>query len=121
MNINMLTNSQLSTTESKKQIKQISRTGTESYMWRSFGGLSAGRRKGKNGGKHAGTKKYNWQVQNRQEEVKNSIENGEAKELICTTHEHELREGLLEARGVPGRVGHRGKKWDNCRNVINKI
>ena len=50
MNIKMATNAQLSTTESKKQIKQISRTGTESYMWRSFGGLSAGRRKDKNGG-----------------------------------------------------------------------
>ena len=58
---------------------------------------------------------------NRQGNVKIHIGNGEAKELICTTHEHELREGLLEARGVPGRVGHRGKKWDNCRNVINKI
>ena len=27
-------------------------------MWRSFGGLSAGRRKDKNGGKGAGSKKY---------------------------------------------------------------
>ena len=26
-------------------------------------------------------------------EVKNSIGNGEVKELICTTHEHELRGG----------------------------
>ena len=37
-------------------------------------------------GKGAGIKKRNWQVQNRQGEVKNSIANGEAKELICTTH-----------------------------------
>ena len=29
-------------------------------------------------------------------DVKNSIGNGEAKELICMTHGHELREGLLE-------------------------
>ena len=27
----------------------------------------------------------------RQGEIKNSIGNGEAKELICTTHGHELR------------------------------
>ena len=30
-------------------------------------------------------------LQNRQGEVKNSMGNGEAKELICTTHGHELR------------------------------
>ena len=29
-------------------------------------------------------------VPNRQGKVKNSIGNGEAKELICTTHGHEL-------------------------------
>ena len=38
-----------------------------------------------------GKKKHSWQVQNRQEEVKNSIGNGEAKEVVCTTHGHELR------------------------------
>ena len=32
-------------------------------------------------------------VQNRQEGGKNNIGNGEAKELICTTHKHELRGG----------------------------
>ena len=55
MNIKMATNSQLSTTESKKQTKQTSRTGTESQVWRLFGGLSTG--KG-DGGKGAGIKKY---------------------------------------------------------------
>ena len=54
----MATNSQLSTTESKKQIKQTSRTETESQIWRSFGGLSAGRGKKKHEGKGAGIKKY---------------------------------------------------------------
>ena len=53
MNIKMATNLQLSTTESKKQTKQTSRTGTESQIWRSFGGLSVGKGKGKNGGKVA--------------------------------------------------------------------
>ena len=44
----MAINSQLSTIKSKKQTKQKSRTETESEIWRSFGGLSAGRRKGEN-------------------------------------------------------------------------
>ena len=41
MDSKMTTNSQLSTTEPKKQIKQTTRTGTESQKWRSHGGLSA--------------------------------------------------------------------------------
>ena len=43
-----------------------------------------------NEGKGAGIKKSNWQVQNRQGGVKNSIGNGVVKELICMTHGHEL-------------------------------
>ena len=34
------------------------------------------------------------EVKNRQGDVNNSIENGEAKELTCTTHGHELRVGV---------------------------
>ena len=54
-------------------------------------------------------------------EVKKSIENGEAKELICTTHGHELRggwcwEGDCRVEGDKGE-----KKWDNCDSIINKI
>ena len=41
------------------------------------------------GGKGTGNKTYNWQGQNRQGVVKNSMGNGEAKELICMTHGHE--------------------------------
>ena len=37
--------------------------------------------------------------------VKNSIGNGEAKELICMTHGHEVRRGML----VGGRVQSRGE------------
>ena len=37
----------------------------------------------------------------RQGEVKNSIGNGEAKELICRTHGHELRGGERR-RGIKG-------------------
>ena len=60
-------------------------------------------RRGRMGGKGIGNKKYKWQVQNRQGEVMNSIGNGEAKELICTTHGHELRGGLLVGQGVQGK------------------
>ena len=37
----------------------------------------------------------------------NSIGNGEAKELICTSHGHELREGIA---GGNGGIGWRGAK-----------
>ena len=95
----MMTNSQLSTTESKKQkqTKQTTRIETESQKWRSCGGLSVGRGKGENGGKDTGKKIHKWQVQNRPGGVKNSIGNREAKELIYMIQGHELRvEGLLE-------------------------
>ena len=58
MNSKMTTNSQLLTTEPKKQAKQTTTTGTESQKWRSHGGLSAGR--GENGGKGTGNKKHKW-------------------------------------------------------------
>ena len=56
-------------------------------------------------GKGTGNKQHKWQVQNRQGEVKNSIGNVEAKELIYMTHGHELKGGM----------------WDNCNSIINKI
>ena len=47
MNSKMTRNSQVSTMDPKKkknkQTKQITRTGTESQKWRSYGGLSVGR------------------------------------------------------------------------------
>ena len=43
-------------------------------------------------------------------DVKNSVGNGEAKELMCMTHGHERSGGgLLEVMGVPGRGGKGGK------------
>ena len=39
---------------------------------------------------------------NRQGEVKNSIRIVEAKELICTTHGHELKGGNVCGRGCAG-------------------
>ena len=67
---------------------------------------------------------------NRQGEVKNNMGNREAKELICTTHGHELR-GVGNAgrwRGATGQRGIKRKKngttviaiYYNC-NIINKI
>ena len=57
-----------------------------------------------------------------QGEVKNSMGNGEAKELICTTHGHEVRWGNAGGLGGAGqrRVKER-KNWDNCNSIINKI
>ena len=59
---------------------------------------------GENGRKGTGNKKDKWYVQNTHKEVKNSIGNGEAKELICMTHGHELR-GVGDAggKGLQGR------------------
>ena len=59
MNSKMTTNSQLSTTEPKKyqkqkQTKQTTRTGPESQKWRSHGGLSLGRGRGRMGEKVQG-------------------------------------------------------------------
>ena len=53
MNSKMTTNSQLLTTEPKKnkQTKQTTRTETESQKWRSHGGLSTGEWEGERGGK----------------------------------------------------------------------
>ena len=54
-------------------------------------------------------------MENRQREVKNSIGNVETKELICTTHGHELKGENAGWRGI------KGGKWDNCNSIINKI
>ena len=62
MKSKVTTNSQLSTTESKKiqkQLKQTTRTGMESQRWRSHGGLSAGRRRGEMGEKVQGIRSIN--------------------------------------------------------------
>ena len=57
---------------------------------------------GENGGKDAGISSTNWLVQNRQGDVKNSMGNGKAKELICMTHGHELTWGNDGGREVQG-------------------
>ena len=62
MNSKITTNLQLSTTEPKKsktKAKQTTRTGTESQKWRSHGGLSVGKGRGRMGRKGIGNKKHN--------------------------------------------------------------
>ena len=58
-------------------------------------------------GKGTGNMKHKWYIQNRQGEVKYSMGNGEAKEFICMTHGHELKQGgrgrMLVDVGVQGR------------------
>ena len=70
----------------------------------------SGEGEGENGGKDTGNKKHKWQVQNRQGEVKNSIGNGEVKELTCMTHGHELRyrnDGEKWGQRVEGNKGEK--------------
>ena len=64
-----------------------------------------------------------WRVINRGlggGEIKNSMGNGEAKELTCMTHGHELRGGECGWEGGTGWRGIKGEKWDNCNSIINK-
>ena len=66
-----MTNSELSTNEPKKvkerkttktKTKQTTRTGTESEKWRSHGGLSAEKGRGRMGREGTRNKKHNWQA-----------------------------------------------------------
>ena len=58
----MTTNSQLSTSEPKKQkqTKQTTRTGTEPQKWRSYRGLSVGEWEGERWGKGTENKQHKW-------------------------------------------------------------
>ena len=48
--------------------------------------------------------------------------NGEAKELLCTTHRHKLKWGSAGGREGAGQRGIKWrKKWDNCNSIISKI
>ena len=48
------------------------------------------------------------------------VKETELKELICTTHGHELRGGMSEGWGVQGGGGIMGENWENCNSIINK-
>ena len=68
---------------------------------------------GRMGGKVHGLRRINL-VQNRQGEVKNSIGNREEKELICMTHGHELREGMLVGGGYRA-------EWDKGVKIMGQV
>ena len=54
--------------------------------------------------------------------VKSSIGKGEAKELICTTHGHELSGGMLEGGECRAKRDKGEKKnGTTVNNIINKI
>ena len=115
MNNQTLKNKQTKKTTKNKLSKQLEQEQnhrnvdhTDCYEW------GGGRRKG------TGNKKHKWQVQNRQGEVKNSIGNVEAKELICMTHGHELRRQCWW-EGCEGWRRIKERKLDNCNSIINNI
>ena len=45
--------------------------------------------------------------------------NGEAKELICMTHGHELRWGNDGGRRDKVEGNNGGEEWDNYNSIIN--
>ena len=65
---------------------------------------------GENGGRGIGSKKHNWQAQNRQGEVKNSIGNGEAKDPICMTLGCKEWGGNTDGNGGTGQRGLKERK-----------
>ena len=116
-----MTNSQLSTNEPKKpklskllKQKQNQRNGDhmEGYQ----------RGAGRIGEQVQGIRSINGRYKI-DREVKNNIENGEAKELTCTTHGHELRGAECWRAGVykveGGEIGE--KYQEKCNSIISKI
>ena len=81
-----------------------------------------GYQQGSGRGRREGTenKQYKLQVENRQGEVKSGIGNGEAKELICMIHRHELKGVNAGGRGCTGWRGIQGG-WIDCNSIKNKI
>ena len=90
MNCKRTANSQLLTLNLKrqkqKQTKQTTRTETDSQKWRSHGGLLVGSRGGRMGEKVQDVRSINGRYKIDRGVVKNSLGNGEAKELICMTY-----------------------------------
>ena len=122
MNSKVTIKSQLSTTESKKkqkqkQTKQTTRTGTESQIQRLFGDYQLRGVMGRMGEKVEGLRSImdRYKIDG---DIKNSIGNREAKELICTIHGHELRGGDCWREGGGEQ---REKIGINQNSIINKI
>ena len=71
--------------------------------------LSVGRGRGENEEKVQGIRSINGRYKV-DREVKNSMGNGKAKELICMTHGHELRRGNSGGRVGARRTRVKGRK-----------
>ena len=108
----MAINSQLSTTESKKLSKQAEQIQSHKNGDH-LEGQQLGGGRGLTGAKVQGLRSTEWQVQNRQGDVKNSIGNGVARECICMNHAHELRRGAIA--GGNGAYGVEELKGETLR------
>ena len=53
-------------------------------------------------------------------EVRNSMGNGEARELICTTNGHELRGECWWGQWCRAEGNKGGGEWDNFNSITNK-
>ena len=114
----MITNSQLLTTEPKNKNKNKNKNKLSKQLEQEQnhrngdhnGGLSTGEWERERGGKGTENKQHKWQVENREGKGKNSIGNGEAKELICMTHGNELRWGNAGGRWGTGQRGIQRRK-----------
>ena len=73
------------------------------------------------GEKVEGIRSINGRHKNRQGDVKNSMGNGEAKELVCMTHGHELKWQMLVGGGCMAEGNNGKKNMDSCNSIINKI
>ena len=104
MNNKMTTNSQLSTIEPKKQKQKLSKQLEQDRItemeitWRV---INRGVGGGEGGEKVQGISSIIGRHKI-DREVKNSIENVEAKELICMIHGHQLRGGMWVGEGLQG-------------------
>ena len=82
--------------------------------------ISREEKQGKRGEKVQGIRSINGRYKIDRGDVKNSIGKGEAKELACRTHGHEIRwKVLLGGRGAIWQRGAKEKNWEKCNNIIN--
>ena len=108
MNSKMTTDSQLSTTEPKNK---TTRTGMESQKWRSLGGLSAGRGRGRLGEKVQGLRSI---IGRKMLRV--------VLEMEQRTYMHDPGHDLRwEIARMKSGAGQRGTNWGSYNSIINRI
>ena len=122
MNTKMAINTYISIIESKKQNNQAEQKQNHKYRER-FDGCQIGGGPGEWMKKVKGLRSINWLLRNSHGDVKYCIWNIVARECIdmCMTHGHGQRCGGGLREGVLGGWGQRGKNWDNCNSLYNKI